>query len=82
MKTLEARAAEKRFMLAFARENDMSVDVCRAQLRSLWTAYCLHYDLDVDTSGYDSEMCDLWDAVEQDWSSHNAFDNFMCQDLV
>lgn len=39
-------------------------DICCNQLRSLWTAYCLRYDLDVDTSAYDKDLLSLWREIE------------------
>lgn len=39
------------FMLHFAREAFLDEEVCADQLRSLWTAYCLHHGLDADHQG-------------------------------
>lgn len=61
--------------------------VCRDWLRRLWTAYCLRYDLDVDTSVYDNDLLSLWQKMEDtdnggepetaDWSDYHSFDIFM-----
>lgn len=57
-------------------------------LRMLWTAYCLHHSLDVDTSGYDGDLLELWNELEKtgdgtaDWSNYDDFDNFMRAYLV
>lgn len=59
------------------------------QLRSLWTAYCLHQDLQPDTRRYDNELLELYQLVEKAkerplsclWD-FDAFDNFMCEYLV
>lgn len=43
------RTAEFGYMKAFIIEGDFTDDAYRSQLRALWTAYCLHHNLDVDT---------------------------------
>lgn len=79
---------ELEYMKNFAQEAYFDTDVCRDQLRSLWTAYCLHNDLIVDTGAYDSDILELWSVVslgEEDtaeWSDFDSFDNFMCAHLV
>lgn len=83
-----SRNAEKEYLKHFAAESSLDESVCCNQLRSLWTAYCLHHDLSVDTGGYDADLLDLWGSVEgnqqktADWSNFNSFDHFMCQMLV
>lgn len=75
-------------ILRFAREENLGFEVCTHQLRSLWTAYCIHHDLEVDTSTYDADLRELWQAVSEensdnpDWSDFESFDLFMCDDLV
>lgn len=60
----------------------------RSQLMALWTAYCMHNDLDVDTKMYDATLFDLWLAVllEQRRALHifrfSEFDSWMSQWLV
>lgn len=61
--------------------------MCRDQLRHLWTAYCLRYDLDVDTSVYDNDLLSLWQKMDDTdnggepetagWSDYHSFDIFM-----
>lgn len=81
-------AEEFEYMRKYAGGADFSTDVCREQLRSLWTAYCLHHGLDCDTSRYDSALMGLWEAVAEtepdtaDWSDFDSFDGFMCRNLV
>lgn len=50
------RTAEFGYMKAFIVEGDFSDERYRAQLRALWTAYCLHHNLDVDTTEYDADL--------------------------
>lgn len=76
------------FILKFAREEILGFEVCANQLRSLWTAYCLHHDLEVDTKTYDADLMEVWQAASEDssdtpdWSDFESFDLFMCNNLV
>ena len=54
------------FMLHFAREAFLDEEVCADQLRSLWTAYCLHHGLDADTKAYDDDLMEVWKAVSEE----------------
>lgn len=58
----------------------------RNHLLSLWTAYCLHFGLDVDTKMYDTMAAFLWKVVSANnsgpWEDFDAFDHFLCQYLV
>lgn len=62
-------------------------ETCRDQLRALWTAHCLHYSLDVDTSGYDNDLLSLWNKIQETgagadaWEGYDAFDLFMSEYL-
>lgn len=82
------REAEFEFLRAFIAENGFDADVCRDQLQMLWTAYCLHHDLDVDTAGYDNDLLALWNRLEEtgdgtsEWEDYDDFDKFMCVYLV
>lgn len=93
LKAIEAQDNRERerslqYVLAFASENCFDVELARNQLRSLWTAHCLRYGLDVDTKAYDHDLTDIWaqvSATEGDtacWSDFDSFDTFMCADLV
>lgn len=61
---------------------------CRSQLMALWTSYCLHNSLDVDTAMYDAVLKDLFNALsdEQKAELHCVrlpeFDSMMAQWLV
>lgn len=82
------RNAEFEFMSSYAANNCFDDDICRYCLRILWTAYCLHHGLDVDTAEYDNDILKLWHSVSEvegetaDWSDYDSFDNFMCSYLV
>lgn len=80
---------EFEFLKSFAQESFLDVESCRNQLKSLWTAYCIHQNLDVDTALYDEDMMRLWNTVQESecdvsdvWENFEQFDNFLCQDLV
>lgn len=83
-----SREAEMEYLKEFARQGCFDEELGRDQLRCLWTAYCFHQRLDVDTSGYDSGLLDLWDTMAEEeaekagWSDYDSFDNFMCRYLV
>ena len=50
------KIAEFDFLSDFVAENCFDVEVCRDQLRVLWTAFCLHHGLIVDTHNYDLHL--------------------------
>ncbi len=87
-KKLSTKKRELEYMKDFSREACFESEECRDQLRSLWTAYCLHNNLIVDTGTYDDDILELWSAVslgEEDtaeWSDFDSFDDFMCAHLV
>ena len=75
------------YILQFiAGEECLDGEVVQEQMRSLWTAYCLHANYDVDTAPYDNNMRELWNAVYENsanpFPDFDAFDTFMCKYLV
>lgn len=76
------------YMAAFVAEAFFDSEIECDQLRALWTAYCLHYNLDVDTAEYDQELRKLWKEVadtENDtayWGDFESFGNFIAKYLV
>lgn len=83
------RQQEYEFIRNFILGASLDEENARDQLRALWTAYCFHYGLDVDTAEYDSDLADIWERVRNceeadtaDWSDFNSFDNFMAKLLV
>ena len=83
-----SRKAEYQYLKAFARESSFDDELCRDQLRSLWTAYCFHQELTVDTAGDDSDLLELWNEMSEigdgtsEWDGYDGFDAFMCRYLV
>lgn len=80
--------AEFKFMLDFIVESYLIEELSRDQLRSLWTAYCLHDNLDVDTLEYDEDLARLWAVASEvgdgttEWSDYESFGHFMSRYLV
>lgn len=84
---------ELRYIVEFVKDTDFDYDVCRKQLRSLWTAYCLHSDYECDTAGYDSDLLIIWNALEKNTScpwnddeeegiiGFELFDSYMCEEV-
>ncbi len=88
MKKAGIKKLELKFLKNFAQELRYDTKIFRNQLRSLWTAYCLHNNLEVDTMTYDRDILELWSVVslgEKDtaaWSDFDSFDDFMYAQLV
>lgn len=82
--------SEWQFLVDYVKDDttDFGLDSCRNQLLALWTVYCMHNDLDVDTAMYDATLFDLWLVVslEQRRALHifrfSEFDSWMSQWLV
>ena len=84
-----SRKAEYQYLKAFVRESSFDDEASRLQLRCLWTAYCFHHGLTVDTSEYDRELLELWEfrvkcgyPLTRWWAGFDSFDAFMCEYLV
>lgn len=77
---------EFHFMQCYAKESDFSDEFVCERLRILWTAFCLHHNLDVDTHTYDCYLHWLWSAMDgmdvRVEDNFNDFDEFMCVYLV
>lgn len=84
--TEPCEAKELNYLLNFAGQSDLSEDINRDWLRMLWTSFCLHDGLTVDTAGYDGIVRRLWDVVSEedtaDWKDFDEFDNFLAKYLV
>lgn len=81
---------EWKFILTYVKDSTTYFhnDACRNQLVALWTSYCLHNDLDVDTVMYDAVLRDLFYALSDERKAElhcahfSEFDNTMSQWLV
>lgn len=85
-----AEKSEWQFLVDYVKDDttDFYNEAYRSQLMALWTAYCMHNDLDVDTAMYDAVLKDLFNALsdEQKAELHCVrlpeFDSMMAQWLV
>ena len=77
------REDEMQFILNFVKDHSQDQGF-EEQLRCLWTAYCFHHDLEVDTSEYDKDFSKLWDEMKRIvlLTEYGYFENFMCEYLV
>ena len=85
---------ELEFICEFAKESDLEYEIAQRQLRSLWTAYCFHNNIDCDTRRYDNDLSTIWDTVYENdtrpWKDDDEemtvgfdlFDDFMCGEVV
>lgn len=90
------KATELQFIFDFIEEEDLVFQICRVQLRSLWTAFCLHQDLECGTFEYDMTLEEVWSKMQdQDnlpciWEDDedegvigfDLFEDFMCEEIV
>jgi len=85
-----AEKSEWQFLVNYVKDDttDFRNSTCRSQLMALWTAYCMHNDLCVDTKMYDATLFDLWLAVSLERRRalrifrFSEFDSWMSQWLV
>lgn len=87
-----SQLAELEYILEFAKERSFNGDaVEREQLRVLWTAYCLHHNIDCDTEMWGSHINQLWEAVidgvdiggsSDELHDLSTFDEYMCAYLT
>lgn len=85
---------ELEFICGFAKESDFGYQLAQRQLRSLWTAYCFHNNIDCDVRRYDEDLRTVWDVVSKNdtcpWKDDedeltvgfDLFDDFMCEEVV
>ena len=69
--------SEWQFLIDYVKDDttDFGLDSCRNQLLALWTVYCMHNDLDVDTAMYDAVLLDLFNALCRNY--YPKFDDVM-----
>lgn len=82
------KKAEFEYMKKFIADNDFGPgsETMRDQLASLWTAYCIHNNLEPDTANYDTVLRGLWNSFAEKpswpWNTINGFEGYMCRYLV
>lgn len=81
------------YLLSFVKEGYFDSNKELTQLRSLWTAFCLHNNLDCDTARYDNRLMVVWEKMLENetnrWATSEvpgvpdyvAFDLFMGEEL-
>lgn len=76
------------YLLKFAAGADFETgELAEKQLRALWTAFCFHEGLDVDTAEYDAKLQALYQQLPGDrascsWYDYEGFGRYMCELLV
>lgn len=89
MFSIRNRSKEFSYIVRFVRgfePDDLQNREIKEQLRSLWVAYCIHWNLDVDTRSYDDDIVVLWEALREETGlstdDFNRFYAFMATHLV
>lgn len=80
-----ASLKEWQYLLGFAQgfDGDIFDEPEYQQLQSLWTAFCLHNDLMVDTGIYDSRIREIWQIVGKGYrNGYEGFYNEMSKNLL
>ena len=81
-----SKEREWKFLLAYADYPDTGV-LHSEQLRALWTAFCIHRDLLVDTNEYDVKLISIYGHLyhtsdtAKDHDDFNTFYNYMSEFL-
>ena len=60
-------------------------DLALNQLRCLWTSYCFHQNMTVDTFAYDNELMQVWQDMHgagEAFADYESFCSFMAAYLV
>ena len=76
------------FVRKFARSVDFGVEIWAEQLKAVWTAFCLRWDVIVDTGEYDLMISKIHTALTEsqtagkDCPEFDEFDSYMCGLLV
>jgi len=81
------REQEFLYLKNYVKESNFGEDICQEQMRCLWTTYCLHNNLTVDTIDYDNDLLSVWETAEgignrSTFCTYDDFDDFMCSYLV
>lgn len=79
---------ELAYLTEYLRESCFDDEISRDRLRMLWTAYCMHSGIDVNTARYNALLLRLWEELLEtgngtsDWSDSWEFTKFMCAYLM
>lgn len=74
------------YITFFIKEQDIDFevdfsDIATKQLRSLFTSYCLMFNIDTDTAECEACLRDIFDIVNFDETLEEKFNNFMLEFL-
>lgn len=76
---------ELEYLLEFAGEKTLDPEIYSACVKALWTAYCIHHDLDTDTNAYSLDASKLWTALSEKetkhWKDFESFKKYVGKDL-
>lgn len=65
------------YLLEFVESSeDIGSVLSMQQLRCLWTAYCLHENIDVDTVEYDNMMTEIWFVIQESENAPYSSDEY------
>lgn len=65
------------YMRGFIGGADFGIgNISFTRLRALWTAFCLHNNLDVDTYTYDRYLAMLWKSLLENGTGGFGLDSF------
>lgn len=75
---------EYEYILAFIKEEEEPIteQIIVDQVVALWTAFCLHYNVVVDTHDYDWRVMEIAMAIGIEYKDLNRFYNKISQYLV
>ena len=86
LKEFDKQETEFDYLCEFAKEADFGCEALPAeQLRALWTAYCFHTNLDIDTFECDTALRKVWNVLKDKesccWDNFDEFDHYMADGL-
>ena len=86
LKEFDKQETEFDYLCGFAKEADFECEALPAeQLRALWTAYCFHANLDIDTFECDTALRKVWEVLKDKksccWDNFDEFDHYMADGL-
>ena len=86
LKESDKQVTEFDYLCGFAKEADFECEALPAeQLRALWTAYCFHTNLDIDTFECDTALRKVWEVLKDKksccWDNFDEFDHYMADGL-
>ena len=78
---------EYNYLKQFALQADLTEPLNHVRLRSLWTAFCMHHNIDIDTKDYVQFVRNLWNIIVtepvslKNWKDCESFKYFLTENL-